>query len=43
LGRHLLARGYFCATSGNVTDEVIEEYLKHHFEPNYNDDFKVEN
>lgn len=28
LGRHLWARGYFVATSGNITDEVIMEYIK---------------
>ncbi len=27
-GRHLWARGFFVATSGNVTDEVIEEYIR---------------
>ena len=27
-GRHLWARGYFAASSGNVTDEVIMEYIK---------------
>ena len=27
-GRHLWSRGYFVATSGNVTDEVIMEYIK---------------
>ena len=27
-GRHLWARGYFAATSGNVTDEVIREYIR---------------
>ena len=27
-GRHLWKRGYFVATSGNVTDEVIEEYIR---------------
>ena len=26
-GRHLWARGYFAASSGNVTDEVIKEYI----------------
>jgi len=26
-GRHLWARGYFAASSGNVTDEVIAEYI----------------
>lgn len=27
-GRHLWARGYFCCSSGNVTDEVIKEYIE---------------
>jgi REP-associated tyrosine transposase len=27
-GRHLWARGYFVATSGNVTDEVIADYIR---------------
>ncbi len=27
-GRHLWARGYFVASSGNVTDEVIMEYIR---------------
>ncbi len=27
-GRHMWARGYFVATSGNVTDEVIQEYIR---------------
>ncbi len=27
-GQHLWARGYFAASSGNVTDEIIEEYIK---------------
>ena len=27
-GRHLWARGYFVASSGNVTDEAIMEYIK---------------
>ena len=26
-GRHLWARGYFVATSGNITDEVITKYI----------------
>jgi putative transposase len=26
-GQHLWARGYFCCRSGNVTDEVIAEYM----------------
>src|SRR5262245_12074205 len=27
LGRHLWTRGYFAASSGNVTDEVIMQYI----------------
>jgi putative transposase len=27
-GRHLWARGYFVASSGNVTDETIAEYIR---------------
>jgi putative transposase len=27
-GRHLWARGYFCCSSGNVTDEVIKAYIE---------------
>jgi putative transposase len=27
-GNHLWARGYFCVSSGNVTDEVIKEYIE---------------
>ena len=26
-GQHLWARGYFCCSSGNVTDEVIQAYI----------------
>jgi len=26
-GRHIWGRGYFAASSGNVTDEVIMEYI----------------
>ena len=43
-GRHFWARGYFVASSGNVTDEVIAEYirLQEGTEPNGGDDnFKV--
>ena len=27
-GRHLWARGYFAASTGNVTDEIIAEYIE---------------
>ena len=29
-GRHFWARGYFCTTSGNITDDVILQYLQGH-------------
>ena len=41
-GRHFWARGYFCASSGQVTDEMIQSYLEHHFEPKKDDDFRTE-
>lgn len=43
-GRHIWARGYFAASSGNVTDEVIMEYIATQGqEPSETDeDFKVE-
>lgn len=27
-GRHMWARGYFAASTGNVTDEIIAEYIE---------------
>ena len=41
-GRHFWARGYFCATVCQMTEEMIKQYLEHHFEPNPNDNFKME-
>ena len=41
-GRHFWARGYFCVTVGEITQEMITNYLEHHFEPNSNDNFKTE-
>ena len=29
-GRHFWARGYFSATSGNITDEMINQYIDSH-------------
>ena len=29
-GRHFWARGYFCTTSGNVTDDIILQYIEQH-------------
>ena len=41
-GRHFCGRGYFCATSGQITDEMIKSYLEHHFEPSSGESIKVE-
>ncbi len=41
-GRHFWARGYFCVTSGEITKEMIQEYLAHHFEKDPNDRFDIE-
>ena len=39
-GRHFWARGYFCCSSGNVTDEVIKQYIE---QQSHDDDtFKIE-
>ena len=40
-GRHLWARGYFVATSGNVTDEVITKYIADQDVEPQDVDFKV--
>jgi putative transposase len=42
-GQHLWARGYFVASSGNVTDEVIAQYIEMQTEKpqNENEDFQV--
>ena len=44
-GRHLWARGYFVASSGNVTDEIIAEYIEKQAQlapEEGNQDFRVE-
>ena len=41
-GRHFWARGYFCVTSGELTKEMIKEYLDHHFEGKENPNFEIE-
>ena len=43
-GRHRWARGYFAASSGNVTDEVIKQYIESQGKepPEDDQDFRVE-
>jgi putative transposase len=42
-GQHLWARGYFVASSGNVTDEIIAQYIEMQNDKPQNDseDFQV--
>jgi putative transposase len=41
-GRHIWARGYFVASSGNVTDEVIMKYIEQQNVEPPDGDFKTE-
>jgi putative transposase len=40
-GQHLRARGYFCATAGSVTQEMIREYIEQQFEHGDKKNFKI--
>ena len=40
-GMHLWARGYFCCSSGNVTDEIVAEYIANRNQ-NQDEDFRVD-
>jgi len=40
-GRHFWARGYFCVTAGELTKEMIDEYLSHHFEEKETPNFEI--
>lgn len=40
-GRHFWGRGYFVASSGNVTDEVIMEYIKNQDKEIKDDNFRI--
>jgi putative transposase len=33
-GRHFWAIGFGCWSTGNITDEMVNEYLEHHRNPN---------
>ena len=43
-GRHMWARGYFAASTGNVTDEIIKQYIESQGKqlPTETDNFDVE-
>jgi len=40
-GQHLWARGYFAASVGTVTDEVVKEYIEKQDVSSSEDDFKI--
>jgi putative transposase len=40
-GQHLWGRGYWVATSGNVTDEVLKKYIEDQMPEVPDDNFKV--
>ncbi len=43
-GRHFWAIGFGCWSTGNITDEMVNEYLEHHRRPkdDNNDNFIIE-
>lgn len=43
-GRHFWSIGYGCWSTGNITDEMVNEYLEHHRRPkdDTNDNFIIE-
>ena len=40
-GRHFWGRGYFVASSGNITDETIMKYIENQDIDSVDDDFKI--
>ena len=41
-GQHLWARGYFCATVGTVTEEMIRQYIENQPTDGPEEEFKVD-
>ena len=41
-GRHMWARGYFVASSGNITDEVIMKYIEEQGKEPKDENFKTD-
>ncbi|QQK75577.1 IS200/IS605 family transposase [Salicibibacter cibarius] len=41
-GQHLWARGYFCATVGNVTEEIIRNYIENQSTERRDDIFGID-
>ncbi len=41
-GQHLWARGYFCATVGTVTEEIIRNYIANQFNEGNDETFRID-
>jgi len=41
-GQHIWVRGYFCATVGQVSDEMIRDYIEGHVEKLPDDKFTLD-
>ena len=39
-GRHFWGRGFFSSTSGNVTDDVINNYINQHSDANHSENVR---
>ena len=39
--RHFSIRGYFRVAAGELTEEMIKDYLEHHFGPRVDDNFRT--
>ena len=40
-GQHLWGRGYYIASSGNVTDDMIKKYIEHQPDEDEQENFKI--
>jgi putative transposase len=38
-GRHFWGRGYFSSTSGNITDDIIDQYINNHSDSHESDNY----
>ena len=41
-GQHIWARGYFCATVGQVTEELIRQYIEGHVDKTPDENFTLD-
>ena len=41
-GRHLWARWYYCVSAGNVTEEMVGDYIEGHDQRPHDESFRIE-